>query len=98
MSRLPSEVKVSDFPSPTQTNGEIITAVSPPDANPGIRVLVLSKCNIRSILRQFKGIVFIEHGGPADLTTLFDKVEFCYLAGIHPFATPLLKDHTYTRP
>src|SRR5258705_12561644 len=78
MSRLPSEVKIADFVSTTQRNGDIITAISLPNANPGIVVLVLRKCYIRSIFRQFERIATIARGGPAYLTILFDKVKFFY--------------------
>src|SRR6266436_6227690 len=95
MSRLPSEVKITDFTRTTQRNGGIIAAVSPPDTNPGIHVLALSKCNIRSIFRQFKRIAVIVWSGPADRTVLFDKVEFFYMVG-NLVVGPLRRDHNYT--
>src|SRR5258707_13708294 len=95
MSRLPSEVKIADFTRTTQRNGGIIAAVSLPDTNPGILVLVLSKCNVRSIFRQFKRIVVIVWGGPADRTVLFDEVEFFYTVGTLVVG-PLRRDHNYT--
>src|SRR6266436_4209426 len=94
MSRLPSEVKIPDFRT-TQRNGGIIAAVSLPDTNPGTHVLVLSKCNIRSIFRQFKRIEVIAWGGPADRTVLFDKVEFFYMVG-NLVVGLLRRDHNYT--
>src|SRR6266436_5107502 len=81
MSRLPSEVKIEDFSRTTQRDGGIIAAVSLPDTNPGTHVLALSKCNIRSIFRQFKMIAVIAWDGPADRTVLFDKVDFFYMVG-----------------
>src|SRR5260221_4440826 len=103
MSRLPSEVKIADFPSTTQRNGDIITAISLPNANPGILVLVLRKCYIRSIFRQFERIAIIAGGGPAYLTIPFDKVKFFYTVGnfLWP-ATEVVgevqRDHNYTKP
>src|SRR5258708_25749407 len=100
MSRLPSEVKIPD--STTKRNGDIVTAIGLPDTNPGIAVLVLRKCNVRSMFRQFKGKPIIVLGGPPDSTTLFDKVEFFYLVGNLPVAVGqeilVLQDHNYTRP
>src|SRR6266481_2879449 len=96
MSRLPSEVKIADFARTTQRNGGIIAAVSLPDTNPGIHVLALSKCNIRSIVRQFKTrIEVIAWDGPADRAVLFDKVEFFYMVG-NLAARLLERDHNYT--
>src|SRR5258708_4859614 len=95
MSRLPSEVKIGDFASTTQRNGDIITVVSLPDTNSGIP---LSKCNIRSIFRQFKGILVIVRSGPPDLTTLFDKVEFFYPVGNPGQVLGGPQDHNYTTP
>src|SRR5258708_37002944 len=94
MSRLPSEVKIADFPSTTQRNGDIVTAISPPNANPGILVLELRKCYIRSIFRQFERIAIIARGGPAYLTIPFDKVKFFYTEG----KFWLHGDHNYTKP
>src|SRR5260221_8352363 len=99
MSRLPGEVKIADFTHTTQRNRSIITAVSLPDTNPGIPVLVLSKCNVRSIFRQFKRIGVIMRGGPlaVDLTTLFDKIEFFHMVG-NLVVGPVPRDHNYTTP
>src|SRR6266436_5102772 len=94
MSRLPSEVKIPDFRT-TQRNGGIIAAVSLPDTNPCTPVLVLSKCNIRSIFRQFKRIEVIAWDGPADRTVLFDKVDFFYMVE-DLMVGPLRRDHNYT--
>src|SRR6266478_3130041 len=95
MSRLPSEVKITDFARTTQRNGDIIAAASLPDTNPGTHVHVLSKCNIRSIFRQCKRIEVIPWGDPADRTILFDKVDFFYMVG-NLVVGPLRRDHNYT--
>src|SRR6266436_6944226 len=95
MSRLPSEVKIGDFASTTQRNGEIITTVNLPDTNSGIP---LSKCNIRSIFRQLERILVIVRGGLPDLTTLFDKVEFFYPVGNPLGQFPVPRNHNYTTP
>src|SRR6266436_6025126 len=92
MNRLSSEVKILDFAATIQRNRDIITGISFPDTNPGILVLVLGKCNVRSIFRQFKGPI-LKLGGPADLTTLFDKIEFLYLVGTFQVG----RDHNYSR-
>src|SRR5258708_4037088 len=96
MNRLSSEVKILDFAITTERNGDMVTAVSLPDTNP--TVLVLRKCNVRSIFRQCKRIGVIAWGGPPDLTSLFDKVEFCYLIGIRiEKQVARLRDHNYFR-
>src|SRR5258708_38426406 len=92
MNRLSSEVKILDFATTIQRNRDIITAISLRNTNPGIPVLVLGKCNVRPIFRQFKGPL-LKLGGPTDLTTLFDKIEFFYLA----LAGPPGRDHNYSR-
>src|SRR5258707_14455801 len=94
MSLLLSEVKIGDFAIITQRKGDIIAAVSLPDTNSGIS---LSKCNIRSIFRQFKRILVIVRSGPPDLTTLFDKVEFFYPVG-NPGPVLVPQDHNYATP
>src|SRR5260370_2371653 len=86
---------MADFAHTTQRNRDIITAVSVPDTNPGIPVLVLSKCNIRSIFRQFQRIAVIARGGPVGLTILFDKVKFSYLVGN---VVPVRPYHNHTTP
>src|SRR5258708_31585274 len=93
MNRLSSEVKILDFVTTIQRNQDIITPINLPDTNPGILVLVLGKCNVRSIFRQFKGKPIRKLGGPADLTTLFDKIEFFYLVG----RPQVGRDHNYSR-
>src|SRR5258708_27449223 len=94
MSRPPSEIKTEDFVSTTQRNGDIITVVSLPDANRGISVVVLSKCNI---FRQFKRKGVIARGGLENMTILFGKVEFFYLVGnLRLVAVPVQRDHNYS--
>src|SRR5258708_38586647 len=98
MNQLSSEVKILDFAITAERNGDIVTAVSLPDTNP--TVLVLRKCNVRSIFRQCKRIGVIAWSGPPDLTSLFDKVEFCYLIGnrvARENRVVRLRDHNYFR-
>src|SRR5258708_25070440 len=97
MNLLSSEVKILDLTT-TQRNGDIITAVSLPDTNPNIPVLVLRKCNVRSIFRQCKSMIgpVIARDGPPDPTTLFDKVEFCYPMGVSEEVVGQ-RDHNYFR-
>src|SRR5258708_7740893 len=91
MNRLSSEVKILDCAITTERNGDMVTVVSLPDTNP--TVLVLRKCDVRSIFRQCKRIEAIAWGGLPDLTSLFDQVEFCYPIGIGN----RLRDHNYFR-
>src|SRR5258708_38402980 len=95
MNRLSSEVKILDFAITTERNGDIVTAVSLPDTN--LTVLVLRKCNVRSIFRQCKRIGVIAWGGLPVLTSLFDKVEFCYPIGNRAKRGAQLRDHNYFR-
>src|SRR5258705_4310570 len=95
MNRLSGEVKIFDFAITTERNGDMATAVSLPDTNP--TVLVLRKCNVRSIFRQCKRIGVIAWGGPPDLTSLFDKVEFCYPIGNREKLGARLRDYNYFR-
>src|SRR5258708_3573857 len=93
MNRLSSEVKIFDFVTRIQKNQDIITAINLPDTNPGTPILVLGKCNVRSIFRQFKATPNPKLGGTADPTTLFDKIEFFYLVG----SIVIGRDHNYSR-
>src|SRR5258705_4198404 len=97
MNRLSGEVKIFDFAITTERNGAIVTAVSLPDTN--LTVLVLRKCNVRSIFRQCKRIGIIAWGGLPVLTSLFDKVEFCYPIGNRAAIgnRARLRDHNYFR-